>query len=232
MISILCEKHEKIKYSKILFELLNIDNSYKSTSIIIFSILDFNFENKTVSGNLITQNKISPLTIQAPNVIYNFAKQKERVDKNKIKLLMKQTDIIVKNEVNCFKQDMIMNMLLSESETKGFVLTNTSKQNNYGPIFTLYAIRANNGKWNSLNETTSVFYTPTLKIAECISNFIPSLTFCTIKFIINKDNSPFLMGFSGWNSSLLFEEQQFSLLSKFAKYFFSYSNPLNHFRRK
>ena len=134
MIGILCAKRKKNKYSKKFYNLINMYISYKTESIIVFSVSDLDFNNKTVNGNLITQDKIKSLTTPIPRIINNFLSPRTKTSRKIIKSISEQPDIILINEANRFNQRMIMEMLLSSAKTKDFVASysihNSSEINN------------------------------------------------------------------------------------------------------
>lgn len=116
----MCKK-KKNKYSKKIYSLINKYISCKTESIIVFSISDLDFNNNTVNGNLITQNKIKTLTTSIPKIINNFLNPRKKTSRKIIKSISEQPGIILINEANRFNQRMIMEMLLSGDKTKGFI---------------------------------------------------------------------------------------------------------------
>lgn len=121
MIGILCQENKKNIYSRKFYELINREPCYKMNPIIVFSINDIDFKNKTVSGNLINQKGIKSLKTQIPSIINNFMYPRKRMGKKKIRELAEYADIVLINEANRYKQHMIMEMLLSSPKTKVFV---------------------------------------------------------------------------------------------------------------
>ena len=257
MIGILCGNKNKIKYTKKIYKLINIDNSCKTEPVIIFSISDLDLKSKTVSGNLIKRNEIISVTTSIPEIINNFLIPQKRSSRKKIRMLSEQPDVFLVNEANRFRQNMIMEMLSSSVKTKDLIpkyLLSSKKwfvldvpdmleQNGRPVIYKLYTVRDGRNKWNVLplpgpapeywigDEFTRTLYKSALEVARCIGNFIPSLAFCTVYFVSDKNRSLFLANFTGWDSSLLLKMQKPILPKLFARCFFEYNNMLLNLKR-
>jgi len=254
VIGILCSKSKKIKYTKKFYSLIKNDNNCKIEPVIIFSNIDLDFNNNTVNGYLIRRNEITFETIPIPEIINNFLIPGKRASRRIIKMLAKRPDIMLVNEANRFRHHMIIEMLLSSEQTREFVLNGHKYNHTNGSncnrcinkmlqmdeqfVFKLHAIRDCNNHWNVLPLPEAVpqihqplYYQSALKVAGCISNFIPSLAFCTAYFALDANGSPFLVNFAGWDSSLLLCKQNKESLSLFSEYFFGYNNLLLNSKR-
>jgi hypothetical protein len=239
MIGILCEKNKKIIYSKKIDKLIKSYFNEKTDSFIVFSALDLDLRHKTVDGILISCHKRQRCTMPMPNVIYNFL-DSEKGLKRKLWALRGQTDITVTNRVNHFNQVMIMEMLASSETTKRFVLSysdSSSLEAKDNPtVFTLHTVRNAANEWTVLplsvspagldDDGSPSLYKAAFEIARCVANFISSLAFCTITLALDDNHSPFLIDFSGWDSSLLLKKQTPDLLNLFSVCFQGYSHLL------
>lgn len=122
MFGILSNKSNIKTYSNNLFSLFRSSLNNKFHTIIVFTIFDIDFSNKTVSGNLITKDNIEICKMPIPTVIYNFSYQQNNSDKKKIRILAEQDNVTLMNETNRFNQDMIMEMLSSCSQFNPMLL--------------------------------------------------------------------------------------------------------------
>ena len=231
MIGILCEKKNKDIYSEKFYKLLNINIKNKWEDIIIFSISDINFENKTVSGKLIARNGIKSVTASIPDIINNFLNPRKKVSKKKIKTFAETDGKIIINEVNHFKRNMIMEMLRSSAKTKELVPGGPCNETLTG---TVHSIRTGNNEWKVLpvlkdktsrtsKELKRLIRKSALEISVRIGSFIPSLTFCTAKIILDENKRPFLTALSGWDRNILLKRQNRKFSKTLIKYFFDYS---------
>ena len=122
VIGIMSSIRKKEIYSMYFSQLLSSFIEYKDKSIFIFSISDIDFLNKTVCGNLITKDGIEFKQIPIPATIFNLTFYKNRSNIKKVRRLALHADVRVVNEVNRFRQYMIMEMLTSNHQTQDLLL--------------------------------------------------------------------------------------------------------------
>ncbi len=90
---------------------------------------------------------------------------------------------------------------------------------NIPAVVTLYVQRGLNGAWISLpgaklpgvavepDTIMDKLNSAAIKIASHVSCFIPSLGFCTVNFVLDKNITPYFISLGGWDPGLLLESQ-------------------------
>ena len=126
MIGILCSpKKEKI-ITQSLLNLFKTSFKEECFSIITFSLTNINILKKSIYGNLISDDVITPLKTELPSLVFNFAVQWTRDDIRKLRSLMEVENLTLINSANMYNQSAIMNMLLSNILTRQNVLLSIS----------------------------------------------------------------------------------------------------------
>lgn len=122
MIGILCSQKKEKYYTDTFHHLFKSFIKDEQTPVLVFSLTNTNIIEKTVVGNLISDKKIMPLKTALPSLIINFTIFHTKSNMKKYKSLMGMDEITIINSANRFNQWSIMEMLLSNSKTKKFVL--------------------------------------------------------------------------------------------------------------
>jgi hypothetical protein len=122
MIGILCNNKKFNLYTEYFHSLMKSFIPNSTIRIIVFTLQDIDASNLTVRGNLISEESIKQVTIEIPQVIYNFSSQKKKLDIKKLRSLHEMINISFINEVNNFKQWMIMEMISSSQLFKHYLL--------------------------------------------------------------------------------------------------------------
>ena len=122
MIGILCSDHMEKSYADELYSIVKEDALKKGDSIIVFTILNIDFEMKTVTGSLISGEGVNKVQIAIPSVIFNLSLQRDMKSIKARKMLEDLKGITLINEVNRYDQWMIMDMLYSSKDTQKYLL--------------------------------------------------------------------------------------------------------------
>jgi hypothetical protein len=122
MIGILCNRRKKNLYTEEFHSLFKQYNFRNNISIIVFDLSDINVTNRTVSGNLISDEIISQVTIEVPKIIFNFSFQQKKADIKKLRSIHEMEKVLLVNEVNQFNQWMIMEILSSSDIFKNYLM--------------------------------------------------------------------------------------------------------------
>lgn len=111
MIGILCSNFKERAYAQKLHTLYQKLKGQYDSPIIVFTISNINFNNKTVSGSLVSGEKISRANVPLPPVIFNLAHQRDKDGIRRQRYLAGIADVTLVNQINRFDQWMIMEML-------------------------------------------------------------------------------------------------------------------------
>lgn len=122
MIGILCSPKKEKFYAQTFHHLLNPSLKDEQIPVLIFSLANTNIVEKTVFGNLVSEKKITPVKVALPSLIFNFTVFHTKSNMKKFKGLMGMDEITIINSANRFNQWSVMEMLLSNSKTKKYVL--------------------------------------------------------------------------------------------------------------
>lgn len=122
MVGILCNRHREGTFAKYLHILFKPLIKRRNIPVIVFSIRNINFSEKTVFGSLISEEKIALVKTAIPFLIFNFAVQHTKLDIKKLRSLMELEDVSMINSANKYNQWAIMEMLSSGSKTKNYIL--------------------------------------------------------------------------------------------------------------
>jgi len=133
MIGILCNIRRERAIARYLHNMLKVVAKGRGVPVVVFSIPNVNLLEGTVFGSLVSGEKIKPVKVSLPKLIFNFAVQNRKSDIKKFRSLMEIENITLINATNQFNQLQIMEMLLSNSKTKIFILpyVNYSKEDAY-----------------------------------------------------------------------------------------------------
>jgi hypothetical protein len=116
MIGILCSNENEEIFSGKFDSLFKDIKKENDDTIIVFTISNIDFLEKTVKGSLISGKVIKSVTVSLPSVIFNFSVQLKSDCIKARKLLEDMEGVELVNNVNRFDQSMIME-ILSASET-------------------------------------------------------------------------------------------------------------------
>ena len=122
MIGILCSNENEEVFSERLHSLLKGIKRENDDNIIVFTILNIDFLEKTVKGSLISGKVIKVATVPLPSVIFNFSVQLKADCIKARKLLEEMEGIELVNNVNRFDQSMIMEILSASETTRKYLL--------------------------------------------------------------------------------------------------------------
>ncbi|HHW48364.1 MAG TPA: hypothetical protein GXX14_07080 [Clostridiaceae bacterium] len=136
MIGILCNRKSEKTIGRYLHNIFKNVAKEKRIPVIVFSMPNTNLLQRTVFGSLVSEEKISTVKVSLPMLIFNFAVQKRKSDIKKLRSLLEVENVTLINATNQFNQLQIMEMLLSNSKTKKFVLPfiNYSREDAYTGI--------------------------------------------------------------------------------------------------
>lgn len=136
MIGILCnQKNEQViarKIHKLILHLINRRNM----PVIVFSLANINFTEKTVVGSLISEKKLSIKKVELPFLVFNLAVQYAKSDIKNARRLMEIEGVSLINITNRYNQRTIMEMLTSDNKTKEYILPSIDLNNDdfYGSL--------------------------------------------------------------------------------------------------
>ncbi len=83
----------------------------KKKSVLIFTISDINFAQKTVFGHLVAKEGMKLVKARLPSVVFNASRPLCRADRKKVRLLAELPGMTLLNETNQFRQSMLMDIL-------------------------------------------------------------------------------------------------------------------------
>ncbi|QGU95874.1 hypothetical protein GOM49_12935 [Clostridium bovifaecis] len=136
MIGLLCTSGKEEKYSALFHSIFKSASRNKNEAIVIFTVNNIDFSNKTFKGSLISGESIKPINFKLPSVIFNLSIQHKPSDIKKIRTLFDMDDFTLVNEVNRFNQLMLMEMLSSSESLIKYVLPFTKYTG--GTLYTLF----------------------------------------------------------------------------------------------
>jgi len=122
MIGILCSNENEEILSEKLHNLFKATKKGTDDTIIVFTILNIDFLEKTVKGSLISGNVIQVISVPLPTVIFNFSIQLKSKCIKARKQLEDIENVELINNVNRFDQSMIMEILSVSDTTVKYVL--------------------------------------------------------------------------------------------------------------
>lgn len=122
MVGILCSLKKERTITEYLHKLFKPLVKGKNVPVIVFSMPNINLLERTVFGSLISEEKIKPMKTALPMLIFNFAMQYTKSDIKKLRSLIEIEGISLINAANQYNQLSIMEMLISGSKTKNYVL--------------------------------------------------------------------------------------------------------------
>jgi hypothetical protein len=100
----------------------NADLKKHGVSVTIFSMPNINLNDKTVYGTMISGGNAANIKTELPALVFNFAVQHTKKDIKKLMVLAETENVTLINSANSFNQWTIMKMLISDPETKQYVL--------------------------------------------------------------------------------------------------------------
>lgn len=122
MIGILCSNRMEKGHAKILHSLSRKLNNENNDQIVVFTISNIDFANKTITGSLITEPEIRHVKVPIPEVILNLAVQREKDGIKRQRALAGMESIRLINDLNRFDQQMIMEILAGSRATVKYLL--------------------------------------------------------------------------------------------------------------
>jgi hypothetical protein len=122
MIGILCNRRKKNQYTDAFHSLFKHYNLKNNVSITVFELSDIDVANRSISGNLISDESVKQVTLEIPKIIFNFSYQQKKADIKKLRSIHELDKVLLVNEVNQFNQWMIMEILSSSDIFKNYLL--------------------------------------------------------------------------------------------------------------
>jgi len=122
MIGILCSNEKEEVLSQRLNKLFKILKKRNDDQLIVFTILNIDFLENTVTGSLISERVVKVSKVALPSVIFNLSVQLKTTCIKARKRLENMEKVKLVNNVNRFDQSMIMEILQAADKTSKHIL--------------------------------------------------------------------------------------------------------------
>lgn len=122
MIGVLCSNNRERGHAEKLHSLYRKIKKQNDQQIIVFTISNIDFADRTVSGILISGEKNRSVKERIPSVIFNLSMQRDKGSIKKEKILAGMDGVTLINSINRFNQWMIMEILMSSRIISNYLL--------------------------------------------------------------------------------------------------------------